>query len=217
LSKIKNIIFDLDGTLIDSSEGIVAAIEYSLEQMNVPPQDKEMLKSYIGYPLSKMYPEITDASPKELYRHFQVKAAETVVASTVALPGADRTLRSLHEQGYRMAIATTKVARHCIGIIEKLGWANYFDCWTGGDEVERVKPFPDILHLSLERLGCGKSDTIVVGDTINDLESARAAGLPLIGVRSPYQGYERLRDAAPDHWIETLDEIIPLLNNGHRE
>ena len=86
---VKNLIFDLDGTLIDSSDGVVQAVNYSLRQMGEAEQPADVIKKYIGYPLSTMYPDFTDAPMRELYAHFQVKAAETVVSSTIVLPGVE--------------------------------------------------------------------------------------------------------------------------------
>ncbi|MBU0982582.1 MAG: HAD hydrolase-like protein, partial [candidate division Zixibacteria bacterium] len=130
------LVFDLDGTLIDSSEGVVAAFNYSLAAMGQPEQPAEMIKKYIGYPLSDVYPRFTSAPLSELYHHFQIKARETVVSSTVALGGVTAALRHLHRDGWLMAIATTKIRAHVDGIIDKLGWSGYFAALVGGDEVE---------------------------------------------------------------------------------
>ena len=217
MNSVKNLIFDLDGTLIDSSDGVVEAINYSFEKMGLPKQETRLLKSYIGYPLSVVYRELSDAPVEELYRHFQVKAAESVVASTVPLPGVNETLEVLAKTGYKMAIGTTKIKRHTVGIIEKLGWTDYFCANVGGDEVEKVKPAPDIFELTLKRMKGSTANSIVVGDTVNDLHSAKSAGMRMVGVRSPYDGYERLKDAGPDFWIETIGELVRLLRNGAGE
>ena len=123
----KHLIFDLDGTLIDSSDGVVEAVNYSLIQMGEPPQSPEVIKPYIGFPLEQMYPDFTDAPYEELYAHFTVKARETVVASTTALPHVEKVLARLHETDLRLAIGTTKIKRHVDGIVAKLGWKEYFD------------------------------------------------------------------------------------------
>ena len=211
MNKIQAIIFDLDGTLIDSSEGVVEAVNYSLAKMGEPTQPAERIKSYIGYPLAVMYPDFTDAALSELYEHFQAKASETVVSSTVALPGADETLYTMHDLGYRLAIASTKIRSHIDGVVEKFGWSGLLDACSGGDEVQHVKPAPDIFHLTLDRLGVTASDAIVVGDTINDVLAAQAVQIPVVAVRSPYGRDDKLRDSNPDHLLESVAELPELL------
>ncbi|HOP08162.1 MAG TPA: HAD family hydrolase [candidate division Zixibacteria bacterium] len=219
MNRIENVVFDLDGTLIDSSEGVVAAVNYSLEQMGEPHQSPELIKAYIGYPLSAMYPNFTDKPLDELYRHFQVKAAETVISSTVALPGVEKAIRLLYEQGYRLAIATTKVKRHLDGILSLLNWQDFFVVGVGGDEVDRVKPDPEAFQLTLTRMKADPRTTLVVGDTENDVLAAKAVPLPVAAIRSPYGDDIRLRATDPDYFLDHISELpdlIARLNGGDR-
>ncbi|MDF1545697.1 MAG: HAD family hydrolase [bacterium] len=211
MNKFKNIIFDLDGTLIDSSDGVVAAVNYSLEMMNQPLQSPERIKEYIGYPLSKMYPDFTDAPVKELYRHFQIRAAETVVQATVALDGVHELLEELKSRGINLGIGTTKIKRHVDGILDKLGWHSLFSATVGGDEVRQVKPEPDVFLLALDRLKASPTETLIVGDTVNDVLAAKAIPLPVAGVNSPYGGNERLLASKPDYHLEKLGDLPGLI------
>ncbi len=212
MTRLKHLIFDLDGTLIDSSDGVVAAVNYSLEKMGQPTQKPETIKRYIGYPLFQMYPDFTDAPVDELYRHFQVKAAETVVSSTTRLPGAQEVIDAARARGLRLAIATTKIKAHLTGIMEMFDWQDVFAAATGGDEVERVKPAPDAFRLTLERLGALAEDSMVVGDTVNDVRAAQGAGVEVAAVVSPYGRREELKASRPDHFLEKLTDLLPLLD-----
>ena len=211
MKDIKNLIFDLDGTLIDSSQGVVEAVNYSLRQMGQPEQRPEAIKAFIGYPLGKMYPHFTDAPLEELYAHFRVKAAETVVASTKILPGVTQTLRRLDDRGYRMAIATTKIRANVNGILKKLGWQKLFRVTTAGDEVENVKPDPSMFRLTLERLKADPSETIVVGDTVNDILAAKEVPMRVVAVASPFGGRGKVIAAHPDFFIESITGLLDLL------
>lgn len=213
----RNIVFDLDGTLIDSSEGVVAAVNYSLRQMGQAEQPAEVIKSFIGYPLSQMYPTFTDAPVAELYRHFQVKAAETVVSSTCLLPGVESTLHQLGHQGYKLAIASTKIRRHIDGIVDKFDWGNLVTAYAGGDEVEQVKPDPEIFRLVLQRMEASAAETIVVGDTINDILAARAVPMTVVAVESPYGGRDRIENSNPDYFISSIGELVGLLEEIKKE
>lgn len=207
MSHIKNIIFDLDGTLIDSSDGVVEAVNYSLKMMNEPIQPSGKIKTFIGYPLSEMYPHFSKKPVKELYKHFQVKAAETVVSSTVMLPNVEIVLTTLSDNNYRFAIATTKIKKHVEGIIEKFGWQKIFHSYAGGDEVNNVKPAPDIFKLILERMDAEIEETVVVGDTENDIIAAQTLSLPTIGVKSPYDNSDKVKSLKPDYFIDSIKEL----------
>lgn len=214
---IKNLIFDLDGTLIDSSQGVVEAVNYSLRQMGQPEQNPEAIKAFIGYPLENMYAHFTNVPPKELYAHFRVKAAETIVASTEILPGVAQMLRQLDDRGYHMAIATTKIRANVNGILEKLGWQELFRATTAGDEVKKNKPDPSILRLTLKRLKAEPLETIVVGDTVNDILAAREVPMKVVIVASPFGGQEKVIAARPDFFIESITELLDLLDQHNNQ
>ncbi|MCX6833911.1 MAG: HAD family hydrolase [candidate division Zixibacteria bacterium] len=218
MKQFSYLVFDLDGTLIDSSVGVVDAVNYSLKMMNQPEQPPERIARFIGFPLSHMYREFTQASVEQLRRHFHSRAAEVMVASAVVLDGVPETLEQLHRVGYKMAIATTKIRRHVEGIVEKNGWGRFFDALVASDEVVNVKPAPDALRLAVERLGATPQRAIVVGDTINDVHAAHAVPMKVIAVESPYGGLVELKGSQPDYLIRELSELPQLLDmmNGQK-
>ena len=209
MKPLRAVIFDLDGTLIDSSEGIVEAVNYSLRQMGEPEQPPDRIKPFIGFPLSEMYPSFTEAPVDDLYRHFQVKAAETIVSSAVVMTGVEPMLQRLASFDIKMAIASTKIRRHIDGIVAKFGWQRYFKVVAGGNEVAQMKPAPDVFNLALERLVCDPEDAIVVGDTLNDILAARAVPMEVAGIVSPYDS-EAFATHQPDFVLNAIDEL-PLL------
>ena len=211
MKQIRSIIFDLDGTLIDSSEGVVDAVNYSLRQVGSSEQPPEKIKPFIGFPLSRMYPEFTDAPMKELFRHFQERAAQVMDVKTVALNGAETVLRQLKGEGYRLAVATTKIRRHIDGILTKLDWVGFFEATVGGDEVAKVKPDPEAFRLALSKLKTTPAEALVVGDTINDVQAARGVPVTVVAVNSPYGGRYELVAARPDHFVERIAELPALL------
>ncbi|MBD3257896.1 HAD-IA family hydrolase [candidate division GN15 bacterium] len=207
------IIFDLDGTLIDSSDGVVEAVNYSLRQVGSPEQPAHRIKQYIGFPLPEMYPAFSDAPIDELCSHFQEKAVNTIVAATQPLPAVTDTLAALRQHDVTLAIASTKIRLHIDGIIEKLGWQDYFDALVGGDEVDRFKPDPGAFLLALDRLNTQADTSIVVGDTINDILAAQAVPIECVAVRSPYSDSGELRAANPDHFLDTIADLPVLLQD----
>jgi len=212
VKKIRYLVFDLDGTLIDSSEGVVACVNYSLRKMGQPEQPPERIKRFIGYQLSVMYPEFTDAPVDELHAYFREKALEVMVPSAVVLPGVEETLLRLHEEGYRMAIASTKIRLHIEGIVHKCGWREMFAARVGGDEVPLEKPAPDVFLEAIRRMGGSRTETLAIGDTINDVLAAQAASLEVCAVESPYEDRARVEAAKPDHLIANLAALPGLLD-----
>lgn len=211
MNRVRNLIFDLDGTLIDSSEGVVAAVNYSLQRMGQPTQPAETIKKYIGYPMERMYADFTDAPADELQAHFQEKAAQTIVVSTVVLPGVSEVLQLLADRGYRMAVASTKVRRHVDGILAKFSWSPIFEVTLGSDDVAVPKPAPDIFRLVLTRLRAKPSQTVVIGDTVNDVLAARAVPMTVVAVSSPFGDERDLRASGPDFFIRSIKDLPHLL------
>jgi HAD superfamily hydrolase (TIGR01509 family) len=209
---LQNLIFDLDGTLVDTSQGVVEAVNYSLKQMGQLEQEPEVIKRFIGYPLEQMYPHFTNAHLEKLCEHFQTKANVTVVPSAIALPGVEEVLHELRRRQYRMAIATTKIRRNIEGILQKFGWEQIFMTVAGSDEVGKAKPDPSIFRLTLERLKADPSETMAIGDTVNDVLAAKAVPMKITAVASPYGGREKVIAAAPDFFIESLSEIFNILD-----
>lgn len=185
----KHIIFDLDGTLVDSSPGVVEAVNYALTKLGHPSRGHDEIARYIGYPLEQMFEAFTGAPSDRLNALFQEQARLTMVGLTTALPGVNSLLPRFRPAGYQTAIATTKYRIHTEGIVRHLGWNGLFDALASGDEVPRVKPAPDIVELALKRLSADPADTVMIGDTINDIVAARAAGITkIIAIQSPFGG-----------------------------
>lgn len=207
--KTKTIIFDLDGTLIDSSAGVIAATNYALESLGQPRRLDDEIKRFIGHPLDEMFPAFCDAPLDALKAKFQEKAAETVVSSAIQLPEVEQTLPEIHKRGFILGIATTKFSLHTLGTVEKFGWGRYFSALTSGNEVKRVKPAPDIILLAMKRLRAVPETTVMVGDTINDILAAHQAGIPAIAIRSPF-GEDATALNQADRIIDSFGDLLTI-------
>jgi phosphoglycolate phosphatase-like HAD superfamily hydrolase len=208
---IKNLIFDLDGTLIDSSGGVIEATNYALKIMGEPIRRPEEIKKFIGYPLDTMFRAFSDKSYDEFWKYFQVKARATVVGHSITLDGSDPVLRELHKRGYRLGIGTTKIRIHIEMIMAKFGWESLIEAYAGADDVRRVKPDPEVFNMVLDMMHADPAETLVVGDTENDVIAAKAAGIGVIGVKSIFGGSAALEKSAPDLIIGSLHELLIFL------
>lgn len=212
-----NLIFDLDGTLIDSSVGVIQAVNHALAMAGCPPQPADKIIRYIGSPLKDMFADFTDTPYQALLTHFHDKADEAVVEEAVPLEGVGEALEVLRSQGYIMGIATTKARHQTDDILKRLKWTGYFKAVSGGDEVEQVKPAPDIFLLSMKRMKLKPASTIVIGDTVNDVLGARGAGLKIITVPSVCGDPEALTASEPDFKLDRFADLPDFLAELNRD
>ncbi len=208
---IKSLIFDLDGTLIDSSDGVIEATNYALNRIGEPPRRSEEIVAFIGYPLETMFKAFSQKSYKEFWMHFQKKGKGVIAASAKPIGNAGRILKELKKRGYAIGIGTTKMRVHVEQIIRNLGWSTYVDTYVGADDVAEVKPAPDAFLETLKRLEGRPESCVVIGDTINDVIAAKRAGLKVIAVKSIFGDNGKLQAGNPDLIVDSLDEILRLL------
>jgi len=203
---LQNIIFDLDGTLIDSSAGVIEATNYALLAVGENPRTPVEITRYIGHPIEEMFASFCQAPMDQLKAAFQEKARFSVLSAARPLAGVDLLLPRIHAHGYRLGIATTKFTIHTEGIVKKLGWSRYFSALASGDEVAHVKPAPDIVLLAMARLGGSPNDTIMVGDTSIDIQAAHGAGLKVIVIKSPF-GNNDIDIFKPELKLNSFDDL----------
>ena len=211
LKAINYLIFDLDGTLIDSSAGVVEATNYGLESIGENKRTPDEIKKFIGYPLDEMFHTFSKGSYDKFWENFQKKGLEVIAAYSRPLDGADDVLRELHQRGYIMGIATTKIRVHINRILDRFRWRNLFDGFIGADDVTSVKPHPEALLKLQRKIGGNHNNTLVIGDTENDVYAAHAADIPVIGLISSFGDNERLQQSQPDIILDNLGQLSDLL------
>ena len=211
LRNIKNLIFDLDGTLIDSSEGVVNTVNATLKHFGEPERTPPEITRFIGYPLEEMFHTFSHLPYPELWEKFQELGRDVITDFSQPIEGVDLVLKELHQRGYRLGIGTTKIHFHLDKIVRKFEWNQLFDALVGADDVPRVKPHPDAFLQVMSLLGGNTSNSLVVGDTINDLLAARAAGLTAAILPSPYGTSISSHSAAPDIKLKNFAELLQLL------
>ena len=194
------VIFDLDGTLVDSRHDIAAALNVSLEGIGCVRRPEAELFCQIGRPLLDIYLEIgvpgdRDAAERAmtLYRdYFHEHCADR----SRLYPGVVETLRDLRRD-FRLAVATTKQGRMAERVVERLGLRPFFDRVQGTDGFA-AKPHPAIILLLLERFGLPATRAVMVGDTAADVLAGRRAGVFSVGVTYGIGGEDELRQAGAD-------------------
>ena len=188
------ILFDLDGTLIDSTEAILESFRISFELLGGEAPDPEAIKAQVGHPLADMYRSL--GVPQERLEEYVLTYKENYrqvhTEKTILLPGAEEAVRRAAEFA-RLGIVTTKTGRYSRELMEHFGLMEYFEVLVGSEDVSRHKPHPEPIWTALERMGTGRESCWMIGDTCMDLEAASAAGIRRIGLLCGYGEAEDLR------------------------
>ena len=188
------IVFDLDGTLIDTAPDLTAAMNHVLTQLDRPTLAEEDVRHMVGHGarmllrrgLSASGPEPSDAEIEALVPAFLDFYGVHVADRSVPFPGMTEALDELQGEGARFAICTNKPEALSVSLIEALGLTERFPVIVGADTLPVRKPDPRPLQHAVEQLGGALGQTIYVGDSETDLKTARAAGVPIILVSWGY-------------------------------
>lgn len=213
--EIDLIIFDLDGTLIDSSDDIAWAANRTLLHMGHDEMALETIKEGIGWGvktlLERLMPDegperIDDARGKFLdyyWGHLTVK--------TTLYPGVKETIAYFREINKKMAVVTNKPVRFTERILEEFGLGESFMMVLGGDSLPNRKPHPEPVEKVITELGAALQRTAFVGDSPIDCETGKRAGIVTIGVEYGFRGREELEEAGCDIIIEEFSELKRVL------
>ena len=197
------ILFDLDGTLTDSREGIFKSIRYSLEKQGLPCPPEETLLRFVGPPLQDSFERFCNLDADAAWRSVEIfrERYETVGwAENRAAEGIVEMMHRLQAQGAKMAIASSKPECSVVPIAEKFGFSDYMVACCGSDGKNEAKR--DVVLSAMERLGMSEDDkarAIMVGDRKYDVEGAAECGLPCVGVT--------FFDFAPEGELEASDAL----------
>jgi len=195
--KKKIILFDLDGTLIDSTEAIVGTFLYTFEKMNFNFSKKiDDIKKVIGYPLEIMYEKL--GVPKnnvyDFVECYKYRYREISIEQTILLDDAIDALK-LANSFARLGVVTTKTTKYTIPLLEDMDIMKYFEVIVGRQEVINPKPDPEPIFKAMELMNVTKSnfDIFMIGDTKLDLIAAKSADIQGIGVLCGYGTEEELK------------------------
>jgi phosphoglycolate phosphatase len=206
-------IFDLDGTLVDSLPDLLRALNALLAEHGRRPLVVDEVRMMVGDGVHKLVERGFDATGAaagtrldELARRFVDLYEGHTIDHSRPFPGAEQALADLTAAGWTLAVCTNKPYQASVEMLEGLGLARYLKVITGGDSTPYKKPDPRHVLATLESLGATPAQAVFVGDSPNDAEAARAAGLPLVLVTF---GYTRVpvTELGADVLIDSLGEL----------
>jgi len=208
----KSILFDLDGTLTDSGEGIMNCATLALNHFGLPVPDRQTLRVFVGPPLDETFIRFGVPADRTDEAIAVYRSRYTTVGKfeNVPYPGVEQLLQKLREKGYRLFVATSKPEGMSVEILEKFGLAQYFELICGATLDGSRSKKADIITYLLERAG-GADNAIMVGDTAYDIIGANAHGIPGIGVSWGYGTVADMEAAGAAAIAHTMDELFSLL------
>ena len=207
-------VFDLDGTLVSSAEDLIATLNAILKSEGLDPVDIPPFRKWVGFGAKRLMEkgfeangvattaEQLDALLPRFLDHYEANMA----VHTRLFDGALTAMEGLRADGWSLGICTNKSTRLTLPLLEQLGISSLFASVVAGDTFSRAKPHAEPLLGAIERAGGTPSASVMVGDTVTDIDAAKAAGVPVIAVDFGYSP-EPIADHGPDRIISHFDEL----------
>lgn len=211
MRKITTILFDLDGTLIDTNELIISSFLHTLNHFYPGDYDRESVLPFMGPPLQESFGKLNPDQCDEMCAHYREHNQANHDELVKEFEGVTETIETLHEQGYKLAIVSTKSRMMVIRGLELMGLKPYFDVIISLDEVEHPKPHPEPVQKALEALGSTPDEALMVGDNHHDILGGRNAGALSAGVAWSAKGKAHLEQYEPDFMLDTMQDILTIV------
>ena len=210
---LPTILFDLDGTLIDSIELILNSAKFAFAKLDRPiPPDEEWLAG-VGIPLFTMFARYARddedrAALIAAYREYQMANHDRLIRCYDGVVDVVATLRA---RGHQLGIVTSKSEALAMRGLSHVGLARYMDTIVGCDASTRHKPDPEPVRIALHRLGCPAEDAVFVGDSVHDVLSGNAAGVRTVAALWGAFKREDLEPGKPNAYVAHISELLPLV------
>jgi 2-phosphoglycolate phosphatase len=208
------VIFDLDGTILDTKEILFNVVETALESADLPKVPREALveaASEGDFDWNRVLPDDSEMRKEDLLSHMRVVISEIyphlLEEKAALVPGAAGLLKVLSGTGTKIGLVTSTPKRYMdikLRALRRAGIENFFDVILSADDVERKKPAPEPLLECARRLGIAPAECVYVGDMRLDIKAGKSAGMKTIGVLSGFDDYTRLEVEDPDMILDTV-------------
>ena len=215
---IRTVLFDLDGTLIDSVRLILDSYHHTLAAHGLPPRTDDEWLAGVGTPLTAQFaawghdPDTLQALIAT-YREYNLKHHDRMVT---VYPGVVDVVRTLKEEGVATGLVTSKNRTGAVRGLTLVRLEALMDVLVCADEVENPKPHPEPVEKAVRLLDADLGATVYVGDSIHDMHSGRAAGVRTAAVLWGPFGRSHLEGAQPDYWLERPEDLLTLVRNSEK-
>lgn len=223
LSSLRAVLFDLDGTLVDSVPDLAGAVDGTLTELGRARAGEARVREWVGNGAERLIKraltgqmdgeppaELTAWALARFFEHY----GERLSGESRLYGGVREGLAALRSHGLALAVVTNKPERFVAPLLEALGIGEQFSVLVGGDTLSEKKPHPAPLLHAASELGCEPEAALMVGDSRNDVLAARRAGMPIICVPYGYNHGQDIRDEAPDAVVDDLVELAGLIERA---
>lgn len=207
---IETILFDLDGTLIDTNELIHQSFEHTFNYYGYSFTREEILQ-FNGPPLIKTFTDINPDLAEEMIATYRKHNLEHHNDYVKLFPNVKETLKEMHRNGIRMGIVSAKMRPGVELGLEVTGIRSFFDTIVSIDDVQNPKPHPEPVLKGIKGLEANIERVLMVGDNYHDIESGKNAGVKTAGVTWSLKGKEYLQKFNPTYMLEDMRDLLPIV------
>lgn len=210
--KITALLFDFDGTLLDTNELIIQTFEHVLGKYYPGKYDREAIMPFLGPTLHETFNSINPDQVEEMIKEYRAWNIANHDAKSSEFDGVSETLRLLKKSGLKMAIVSTKKNDMVMRGLNLLDADGVFDVVIGLDDVTNPKPDPEPILLALEKLDVDKNEALMIGDNYHDIVGGQNAGVRTAGVAWTSKGEEFLQTFKPDYMLQHITDLLTIVN-----
>lgn len=209
----KVILFDLDGTLTESGEGITKSVQYALEKLGQPEPDLKKLEVFVGPPLLQQfmkYAGLDEETAVKAVEYYRERYTDIGIFENEVYPGVEDMLDKLRGKGYILAVASSKPERFVKKVLDHFDLTKYFQEIVGSEMNGGRTSKADVIEEALDRLHMAdhREQVVMVGDKEHDVFGARKAGLQCLAVSYGYGSEEELKNANPLKIADSAQEVF---------
>ena len=213
---LKAVLLDLDGTLLDTVGDIATAANMMRASLGFAPLDPAVIKSFVGKGIANLVArtlkdtvgEVGPTALKVAVANFERQYDKCFGDTSIAFPGVVDGLNALREKGFRLGCVTNKAEKFTLPLLEKSGLGSYFEITLSGDSLPEKKPHPLPLQHAAMFFECNPAELLMIGDSVNDAQAARAAGCPVFIVPYGYNEGMELRGLDCDAFIDDIPSAL---------
>jgi 2-hydroxy-3-keto-5-methylthiopentenyl-1-phosphate phosphatase len=211
--RIRGIIFDLDGTLIEAYQAIYLGLKEVFQQAGREIFPYEEINRFLKADLeSTLHQFFSPEETREKIPIMRKKYEEVYLDHTHFLDGAKETIETLHHRGVILGVASNKFGRFSRLALNHLKVSSYFKSVIGAGDVPRNKPFPDMIHTALREMGLPPEEVVFVGDTLTDIETGQEAGVDVYALPTGFHSRKELSQKRPKRILRNLKELMGLVD-----